>query len=243
MLGDLADAAESFRSGAAIAETCNFTSWALCLANLALVHEHEGHRARAARVATEAKRVVVDLGLGTIPQLYLVHIVSAYFEALAGEGAESDADRARGIAHLDRCRAIGPWGQLQAHIVLANLGHVTGDARRAAMWLDGADEILLAIPDAVFVKNQIAEARIALTIPTSGRDARPPLSAAERRVLEYLPTHLGLAEIADKLYLSRHTVKSHVVSIYRKLGVSSRSEAVEVAQVSGLVSSAPTGIR
>ena len=55
------------------------------------------------------------------------------------------------------------------------------------------------------------------------------LSAAERRVLHYLRTHLTLAEIASRLYVSRNTVKSQAISIYRKLGVSSRSGAVQMA--------------
>ena len=55
------------------------------------------------------------------------------------------------------------------------------------------------------------------------------LSAAERRVLQYLRTHLTLAEIAGRLYVSRNTVKSQAISIYRKLGVSSRSGAVQIA--------------
>jgi LuxR family transcriptional regulator, maltose regulon positive regulatory protein len=55
------------------------------------------------------------------------------------------------------------------------------------------------------------------------------LSAAERRVLVYLRTHLTLAEIAARLFVSRNTVKSQAISIYRKLGVSSRSDAVRIA--------------
>lgn len=55
------------------------------------------------------------------------------------------------------------------------------------------------------------------------------LSIAERRVLQYLRTHLTLAEIAARLFVSRNTVKSQAISIYRKLGVCSRSEAVRVA--------------
>jgi ATP/maltotriose-dependent transcriptional regulator MalT len=62
-----------------------------------------------------------------------------------------------------------------------------------------------------------------------------PLSQAEARVLPFLPTNLAFPAIADQLYLSRHTVKSHCVSIYRKLGVTSRSAAVEVARRLGLL--------
>ena len=50
----------------------------------------------------------------------------------------------------------------------------------------------------------------------------PPLTPAELRLLPYLQTHLT----ADRLFVSSHTVKTQVKSIYRKLGVSSRNDAV-----------------
>jgi LuxR family maltose regulon positive regulatory protein len=53
-------------------------------------------------------------------------------------------------------------------------------------------------------------------------------------VLPLLATHLSFAEIGERLYVSRHTVKTQAVSVYRKLGVSSRSQAVQRAQQLGL---------
>jgi len=53
------------------------------------------------------------------------------------------------------------------------------------------------------------------------------LSAREVEVLLLLDDHLGTDEIAKRLYISEHTVRSHVKSLLHKLGVSSRREAVE----------------
>jgi DNA-binding NarL/FixJ family response regulator len=53
------------------------------------------------------------------------------------------------------------------------------------------------------------------------------LSAREVEVLLLLDDHLGTDEIAGRLYISEHTVRSHVKSLLRKLGVSSRREALE----------------
>ena len=53
------------------------------------------------------------------------------------------------------------------------------------------------------------------------------LSAREVEVLLLLDEHLGTEEIAARLYISEHTVRSHVKSLLRKLGVSSRREALE----------------
>ena len=60
------------------------------------------------------------------------------------------------------------------------------------------------------------------------------LTTAELRLLPLLPTHLTFAEIGQQLYVSRHTVKTQAISVYRKLGVSSRSQAVQRLQELGL---------
>jgi LuxR family transcriptional regulator, maltose regulon positive regulatory protein len=55
------------------------------------------------------------------------------------------------------------------------------------------------------------------------------------RLLPLLPTHLSFFEIGLRLYLSKYTVKTQAASIYRKLGVSSRSQAVQHLQEIGLL--------
>ncbi len=50
-----------------------------------------------------------------------------------------------------------------------------------------------------------------------------------------LSTHLSLREIGEEMFLSRHTVKAEAMSIYRKLGVSSRNQAVGRARELGLL--------
>ncbi len=64
-----------------------------------------------------------------------------------------------------------------------------------------------------------------------------PLTTAELRVLRYLPTHLSFQAIAEELFVSRNTVKTQAIAIYRKLGVSSRGEAVTAALELGLIES------
>jgi len=65
--------------------------------------------------------------------------------------------------------------------------------------------------------------------------ATQPLTTAELRVLQFLPTHLTFPEIGEQLHLSRHTVKSQALSAYRKLGVTSRGDAVATATERGLL--------
>jgi ATP/maltotriose-dependent transcriptional regulator MalT len=57
----------------------------------------------------------------------------------------------------------------------------------------------------------------------------------ELRLLPLLTSHLTFGEIGGRLQLSPHTVKTQAVSIYRKLGVSSRSQAIHHAQQLGLL--------
>jgi LuxR family transcriptional regulator, maltose regulon positive regulatory protein len=67
------------------------------------------------------------------------------------------------------------------------------------------------------------------------RGLREPLSQSEIRVLHYLPAKLSAPEIADQLYLSVNTVKTHMRHVYDKLGVHRRHEAVEQARALGLL--------
>jgi LuxR family maltose regulon positive regulatory protein len=65
------------------------------------------------------------------------------------------------------------------------------------------------------------------------------LRNAELRVLPLLPTYLSFQDIADRLGISRNTVKTHAMSIYGKLQASSRGEAVERAVELGLLEPYP----
>ena len=60
-------------------------------------------------------------------------------------------------------------------------------------------------------------------------------------MLPCLATHLSFREMGDGLHLSRHTVKSHAMAIYRKLDATSRSAAVERARELGLLDSGDSG--
>ena len=84
--------------------------------------------------------------------------------------------------------------------------------------------------------TSVAELRELLTSASpAGATGASPLSPAELRLLPYLQTHLTFREIGERLFVSRNTISSEVGSIYRKLGVSSRSDAVEQATAIGLL--------
>ena len=108
---------------------------------------------------------------------------------------------------------------------------------------DGAAMRLVVSRAFSFVDRGDAEAigRLALVFPPRSDVADPsfaaatPLTAREQSLLEFLPSHLSYAQIAARTFLSVNTVKSNLKSIYRKLGVASRADAVELARQAGLI--------
>jgi LuxR family maltose regulon positive regulatory protein len=98
------------------------------------------------------------------------------------------------------------------------------------------DDILLHRPALGVLVDEVSELRGILAqgayVAASGAT---PLTPAELRLLPYLQTHLTFREIGERLFVSRNTVSSEVGSIYRKLGVSSRSGAVHQATAVGLL--------
>jgi LuxR family maltose regulon positive regulatory protein len=95
--------------------------------------------------------------------------------------------------------------------------------------------VVAAMPEAVALRTRVDELDVDLDVVADAIVGPLALTAAELRVLGYLPMHLSMAEIAEKLYVSRNTVKSQAIAIYRKLAVSSRGAAVSRARELGLL--------
>ena len=72
--------------------------------------------------------------------------------------------------------------------------------------------------------------------PANVEEPSEPLTAREREVLELLGRGLSNKMIAKELHISEHTVKFHISSIYTKLGVTSRTEAINRGARQGLIS-------
>ena len=82
--------------------------------------------------------------------------------------------------------------------------------------------------DAGALRDQLSKER------GSSVSGAPALTAAELRLFPLLSTHLSFPQIAEEMLLSRHTVKSEAMSIYRKLGACSRGQAVARSRELGL---------
>jgi len=147
------------------------------------------------------------------------------------------------LVPLDRRRVWYRYHRLFRDMLLAELerrepGLVPVLRRRAARWClrHGRPEEALEYFMAAGDEDAAASLRGELTQePAFGAPGPSSLTAAELRVLPLLATHLSFPEIGTEMFLSPHTVKSQAMSIYRKLGASSRHQAVTRARDLGLL--------
>jgi DNA-binding CsgD family transcriptional regulator len=106
--------------------------------------------------------------------------------------------------------------------------------RGAAAVLAQAHDILRQRPDLGVLPELAGQLQASLATSNTRAVGASSLTAAELRLLPLLSTHLSYAEIGERLYVSKNTVKTQAYSAYRKLGVSSRSEAVVRTRELGL---------
>jgi LuxR family transcriptional regulator, maltose regulon positive regulatory protein len=127
-----------------------------------------------------------------------------------------------------------PVVSVQALLELTRSYLALADPGGAAATLEQVHDILQQRPDLGVLPGQAEELQSRLTKINAGAVGASSLTAAELRLLPLLPTHLSFREIGERLYLSRNTVKTQAYSVYRKLGASSRSEAVTRTHELGL---------
>ena len=157
-------------------------------------------------------------------------------------GPRGDDTRTRGaaLARAHRLRPLLdegiPWLTIGVGLELARAHLALGEVNAARTALDETERVLELRPHMGSLVEDARElrARVAAGAGSSGAWAMS-LTGAELRLLPYLATHLTFPEIASRLFISRNTAKTEAVAIYRKFGVSSRSEAIERAVELGLL--------
>ena len=210
----------------------------LARAQLALLAAEQGAWDDAREYAGAAQALVEERGLGDYSTSALAHVATA--RVALHEAKPEDAREVLTRAH--RLRPLLdqglPWLTIQVGLELTRAHLALAEPAAARTVLTETERVLEVRPlmGSLAEDAQELHERVAASSGSDGAWAMS-LTGAELRLLPYLATHLMFPEIATRLFVSRNTVKSEAVSIYRKLGVSSRSGAIERAVELGLLES------
>jgi LuxR family maltose regulon positive regulatory protein len=164
----------------------------------------------------------------------LVHAVAARTDLHRGDVPRAQARLARAARLRPLLTYALPYLAVQTLLELGRAYFTLDDAAGARTVLRQARDVLRQRPDLGILPTQVDELRSKVDTIHQGTPGVSSLTTAELRLLPLLPTHLTYAEIGERLYLSPNTIKTHATSVYRKLGVSSRKQAIQRLQQTGL---------
>lgn len=137
-----------------------------------------------------------------------------------------------GESGAEVCEAIRAASPDTRVLLISGAGRLSPAAAKAA----GASGFVQKDWAAADVAKAVRMVGLGMTVfAPQSEDAAMPLSRRERDVLDLIGSGATNREIAGQLFLSPHTVKEHTSSLYRKLGVRNRAEAVKRAQRLGIV--------
>ena len=211
----------------------------LCLRSLLAVEENE--RVDAEAFAAEAALLsTVDVPAPSLVAL-LLEAVGARNAARRGDLPEAAAALERADELLPYATPAVPWLAAYALLELARVRLALADADGARALLRRVADIFRVRPrlGVLVQRNAELDGRTHALAEPQGRWASS-LTPAEQRLLPLLATHLSFREIGERLYVSRNTVKTQAIAVYRKFGVTSRSAAIERAVALGLIDDAAT---
>ena len=230
------DAADATLTDAARASAAGLTNTSsIALAGRAVLACARGDLVGADGLATEGIDRLISRSLTVRATNAICYAAGA---RTAAERGRVDAAREwLAAAHrlLPQVTHALPWMAVQSRLDASRAHLLLGEDEQAAALCAEVEHLLLIRPRLGTLVGQAAEVRRAAArreVPDGWTDT---LTAAELRLLPLLTTHLSFREIADRLFVSRNTVKTQAISVYRKLGASSRSEAVARAEALGLI--------
>ena len=205
-------------------------------AHHALLAARRGAWGEAGDHARAAQALVEQAGLGDYATSAIVHVATA--RVALHEARPDDARVALTRAHRLRPMLDHglPWLTVEVGLELTRAHLALAEAGAARTILSETERILEVRPGLGTLVEEARDLRDRLAATTGSAGAwAMSLTGAELRLLPFLATHLTFPEIGSRLFISRNTVKTEAVSIYRKLGTSSRSEAIERAVEIGLL--------
>jgi LuxR family maltose regulon positive regulatory protein len=209
----------------------------LTLATSSRLATDEGRHAQAGELANAAQLIADHSGLANAPQGSSVWAALGAVHAYEGNQEAARAEFGKALELRRQWLGISPWESLDTLLRLAQFLIDTGDHAEAAVCVAEAREVLISLPDGAQAQQARLE-RLEQQLPYRPRapkDPTGPLTEREEAVLRLLRGTLSLREIGHELFLSTNTIKTHTRAIYRKLGATTRAEAVERAYEAGLL--------
>jgi LuxR family transcriptional regulator, maltose regulon positive regulatory protein len=209
---------------------------ALARSELATIALGRGDAQRAAALVDRAGRLLDDPAVDH-PSTALLLALRGRVGLQRGELARARADLSRAARLRRHLSAAVPWLAVQTRLELAQVHLALADSAGARAVLLEIDDILYRRPSLGALGGQVdlLRRRLAGLAELSHGGWVSTLTPAELRLLPLLATHLSFREIGQQLCVSRNTVKTQAISIYRKLGVTSRTAALRRATELGLI--------
>jgi LuxR family transcriptional regulator, maltose regulon positive regulatory protein len=211
------------------------TSWPLsrivALSVAAVRAADDGELARAERLTEEASQIVNGRGLSKWPPNSFILTAVGTVHSRQGRLEAARAELEYAIHRRRQWILLTPWLSVETQLRLAQVLLAMDDRPAAAIVAAEVRNVLTASPDGTdALLARLGELERHLAVTPSAPSLAEPLTEREQAVLNLLCRSLSASEIARELYLSVNTVKTHRRAIYRKLGVSSRQEAIERAR-------------
>jgi LuxR family maltose regulon positive regulatory protein len=233
LLGD-PDRADAILAEAAEAALGVTESHVMALGHRALIADERGEHEQADALSTELHELLEASPVDAYVARSVDFAAAARTMLRHGRWNEARAALTAGQELASFLEAL-PWLAVQIRLELAR-GFVTlRDAVAGQEQLDEALDLLRRSPGLDSLSARAEELQREIDDAPEHNGAHyAGLTRAELRLLPLLATHLSFREIAEQLFVSRNTIKTQAISVYRKLGVSSRSEAVAEAQRLGL---------
>jgi LuxR family maltose regulon positive regulatory protein len=216
----------------------------LALSVLSLAAVELGKLARAQELADAARGLGTPGGVGETPPTALAYMATGAVLAAQGQLLEARSALEHAVQFRGRVPGISPWATVEAMAMLTQVLLDIGDRSAAAALVDQMRLLLTSQPDPTAAMRARLERleRQAAGRPKATSLAHP-LTEREEAVLHLLQGTLSLREIGQELHLSANTIKTHAQAIYRKLGVSTRHDAVLHGHDAGLLLAARADLR
>ena len=207
---------------------------------LGLMSLLQGDHSKGLALIDQATDAMTEFGLERLATSAHTLTALALAQAVRRDSTAAAQTLARARLMTPMIAGIAPWFAVLGRLVLARTAVMLGQGSVARQLLREAREHTTAdLEDRPVLADLRDQVEVQLRMLSVDGVSAAALTSAELRVLQFLPSHLSFPQISERMFLSSNTVKTHALAIYRKLGVSTRADAVARARSLGLLDQLP----